>query len=189
MLFRSYAVGGKDDIDDQSTVSTDGHRGHTISDNLGREFKNITVSELNNNSVAMEIDGQEAATMTRDNQPRTSNPLPPVEQLDDPLDYDEGSEVEERKEKKQKKKARRGTGKAKKEKEKKEQEERKKEEQKQSASVTISSEEYQQLKQQNELVLKMAERLAGVERVLKRCPTEGESLLPDLLPASRPRRH
>jgi len=80
-----YAVGGEDDIDDQPTVSTDGHKGHTTSDNLDREFKNITVSELNNNSVAMEIDGQEAATMTRDSQPSTSNPLPPVEQLDDPL--------------------------------------------------------------------------------------------------------
>ena len=93
----------------------------------------------------MEVDGQEAATMSRANQPSkemrlsTSNPPPPVEQLDDPLDYEEGSEVEEKMEKKPKKKARRGTGNAKKEKEKKEQEERKKEEQKQNASVTIST--------------------------------------------------
>ena len=80
-----------------------------------------------------------------------------------------------RERKKPKKKARRGKGKAKKEAEKKEQEERKKSEELQLHSqVTISTEEYQLLKQQGELVLKMAERLAVVERALKRGPNKGE---------------
>ena len=92
-----YAIGRDEDIDDQPTVSTDGHKGHISSDNLDREFKNFTVSDLNHNSVAMDVDGQEAATMTRANQPSkemrlsSSNPPPPVKQLDDTLDFEEGS--------------------------------------------------------------------------------------------------
>jgi len=59
-----------------------------------------------------------------------------------------------------------------KEKEKKEEEERKAV---QTSSITISAEEYHQLKQQNAMVLKMAERLAEVEKVLKRGHPEGEN--------------
>jgi len=71
-----YAVGGEDDIDDQSTVTTDGHMGHNATDNLDQEFKNISVSELNNNSVAMETDGQETAIMTREKERRRRRKRP-----------------------------------------------------------------------------------------------------------------
>ena len=107
-----------------------------------------------------------------------SNHVPPVDKLDeDLLDFDEYSGSEEQRERK-KKKARRGSGKAKKEAKKKEQEERKKKEEQQQHSpeklVTISSEEYQFLKQQGNLVLNLAERIKKVERAVKRGPHVGE---------------
>ena len=55
-----YAI----DWDEDITVSTDGHKGQINSDNLDREFKIITVSSINHNSVAMDVDCQGAASIT-----------------------------------------------------------------------------------------------------------------------------
>ena len=95
-----YAIDWDEDKIDQPTVTTDGHEGQINSDNLDRQFKNISVSDINQNIVAMEVDCQGAASTTRSIQstkemrPSTSNPIPPVEQLEDTLDFEVDSEAE-----------------------------------------------------------------------------------------------
>ena len=164
-----YTLDMDDDNLDGSTANPDGHESQNNSVALNMQIKNLCVSEINNNFPAMETDSQELATTasatlpTKEPRPVTSNHVPPVDKLDeDLLDFEEDSGSEEQKERK-KKKARRGSGKAKREAKKKEQEERKRKEEQQQHSpeklVTISSEEYQFLKQQGNLVLSLAERL------------------------------
>ena len=159
-----YTLEGADNIFDGSTVNPDGHECQNNSVTLDMQIKNLFVSDINQNFSAMETDNQDmaitaSATLpTKEARPATSNPIPPVDKLDDMLDFEEDSGSEEQRERK-KKKARRGSGKAKKEAKKKEQEERKKKEEQQQHSpeklVTISSEEYQFLKQQGDLVLSL----------------------------------
>ena len=61
-----YALDGTDNKFDGSRVNPDGHEGQINSDNLDRQFKNISVSDINQNISAMETDCQDTASTARD---------------------------------------------------------------------------------------------------------------------------